>query len=124
MPIEKRQNHEGELVDRYVVPFYVRTIDVSSEDLEIVKEHRRMYAGQVEFLNRLQKEFAAEKNYEAAKMFKEPIKHFVQAEKCATLVVNYFERETHLYRIDWPTELVAFLDYEFNCIYQGEKNDR
>jgi hypothetical protein len=83
-----------------------------------------MYAGQVEFLNRLQKEFAAEKNYEAAKMLKEPIKHFVQAEKCSTLVVNYFERETHLYRIDWPTELVAFLDYEFNCIYQGEKNDR
>lgn len=124
MPIEKRQNHEGELVDRYVVPLVVRTTDVSADDLEIVKEHRRMYAGQVELLNRLQKQFAAEKNFEAAKMLKDPIKHFVQCEKCATLVVNYFERETYLYRIDWPLELVYFLDYEFHCIYQGENNDR
>lgn len=121
MPIEKRQNHEGELVQRYVVPFVVRTTDVSTDDLQIVKDHRRFYAGQVEELHKLQKQFGAEKNFEAAKACKDIIKHFTQAEKCATLVVNWFERATNLTTADFPQELAEFLDYEFNSIeLQGE----
>ncbi|MNK40155.1 hypothetical protein D3C87_587900 [compost metagenome] len=116
MPIEKRQNHEGEIVTRYVVPFVVRTMDVDASDLDIVKDHRREYAGQVELLHKMQKQFGSEKNYEAAKGCKEIIKHFTQAEKCATLVINWFERATDLNTADFPQELYEFLDYEFNSI--------
>lgn len=120
MPIEKRHNHEGELVDRYVVPFVARTTDVSTEDLEIVKAHRRMYAGQVEELHKLQKQFGKDKDFAAAKECKEIIKHFTQSEKCATLVINWYERATNLTTADFPQELAEFLDYEFNSITDGE----
>jgi len=121
MPIEKRINDEGELVDRYVVPAVIRVTEVTQEQLEIVKSHRRFYAGQIEVLNRQQKECAAEKNYEAAKAHKDVIKHFQQAEKCATLVINYFERSTKLTTVDFPMELYDLLDYEFNSIeFQSE----
>lgn len=126
MPIEKRQNLEGEFVERYVVPFVTRTTDVAASDLDIVKEHRRMYAGQVEELHKMQKQFGAEKNFEAAKACKDIIKHFTQAEKCATLVINWFEKATHLTTADFPKELHDFLDYEFNSIdmYQdAQKGD-
>ncbi len=125
MPIEKRQNLEGEYVERYVVPFVVRTTDVSSSDLDIVKEHRRLYAGQIEDLHKLQKQFGAEKNFEAAKGCKDIIKHFTQAEKCATLVINWFEKATHLTTADFPKELYEFLDYEFNSIdlYQDQQKE-
>ena len=116
MPVEKRENVEGEMVNRYVVPFVIRTTDVSEADLDIVKEHRRFYAGQVETLHKLQKQFGAEKNYEGAKGCKDIIKHFTQAEKCATLVVNWFERSTNLTTADFPTELYDLLDFEFNSI--------
>lgn len=121
MPIEKCQNHEGEMVDRYVVPFIARTTDVTVEDVDVVREHRRMYAGQVEELHKLQKQMAAEKNYEGAKGVKDIIKHFTQAEKCATLVINYFEKMTVLTTADFPKELYDFLDYEFNAIEMNKR---
>ncbi len=116
MPIEKQINFEGEMVDRYVVPFAIRTSEWTSEDLEIVRAHRRVYAGQVEELHKLQKQFGAEKNYEAAKGCKDIIKHFTQAEKCATLVINWFEKATHLTTADFPRELYEMLDFEFNSV--------
>lgn len=120
MPIEKRHNTEGQLVDRYVPPFVMRTTDVSESDLDVVREHRRNYAGQVEALHKMQKEFAAQKDYSSAKELKELIKHFTQSEKCATLVINYFDKLASLNTADWPQELYEFLDYEFNAIDLGQ----
>lgn len=119
MPIEKRTNKEGETVDRYVVPFVVRTTDqLRPEHWEVIREHRREYAGQVETLAALQKALAAEKDYVGAKGVKEWFHYFVQAEKAATLVLNYLEKpEQNSNRHDYPVDLAVMMDYEFNAAY-------
>lgn len=116
MPIVQVVNQQGETVDRYHVPFVISTQEVSHDDLEIVREHRRMYARQVGDLSALQKQFGAQKDYESAKELKEFIKYFTSCEKCATLVINYWEKQTDLRTHDFPQELHTLLDYEFNSI--------
>jgi hypothetical protein len=119
MPIEKMTNKEGEQVNRYVAPFVIRTTDMlRPEHWQVIRDHRRVYAQQVEQLAALQKQFGKEKDYENAKAVKEWFHYFVQAEKAATLVLNYLEKpEENIARNDYPVDLATMMDYEFHAAY-------
>ncbi len=115
MPLLNTKNKNGEDVIHYVPPFSVRNTDTITST-EIVRERRKEYGKQVEILNKMQKDFAAEKDYNSAKAMKDVIKHFTQAEKAATLVVDWYEKSTTTNTANWPVELYDLLDYEFNAL--------
>ena len=116
MPIEKITNLHGDVVDRYVAPLVTRTTDTYS--LDIVKEHRRFYSTQLNELHVLNKKFQTDKDFESCKALKDVIKHFTQADKAATIVVNYFEKDIDLRTNNYPQDLYQYLDYEFNSLEQ------
>lgn len=116
MPVQMTTNADGDEVEHYVVPFAVRTSEWSSEDLDVVRENRRGYGRHVEFLASLQKQFSKERDIEGGRAIREHVKTAQQWDRSATLVINYFERNTTLSTKDYPVELAEYLDYEFNCI--------
>jgi hypothetical protein len=117
MPISNFTNYEGKQVPRYQVPLFTLYINnVNREVLEPVRQHRKEYAHQVSELSALQKKFSQEKDYESARGIKDAIKHFTQAEKAATFVINYYEKIIMLNHYDFPLELSELLDYEFHTI--------
>lgn len=123
MPLTKAVNQRGDLVDRYEIPFVIRTQEITSDDLQIVRDHRRDYAMQITELAALQKQMAKEKDYEGAKGIKDILRHFTSCEKAATLVINWFEKQTHLHTRDFPAEIHDLVDYEFNsvCVAQDKR---
>lgn len=116
MPLINAVNQHGEQVVRYEVPFFARTTTITEMELHTVREHRRVYATQVGELTALQKQLGANKDYLGAKELKEVIRYFMSCEKCSTIVIDYFTRNTDLRTNDFPQELHTLLDYEFNSL--------
>jgi len=123
MPLIKAVNQRGDLVDRYEIPFVIQTQEITSEDLQIVRDHRRDYAMQITELSALQKQFARDKDFEGAKGVKDILRHFTSCEKAATLVINWWEKQTDLRTHDFPSEIHDLIDYEFNsiCLSQDQR---
>lgn len=118
MPAIEVYNQQRNLVRHYVVPIEAKYMIADDEGIQRVKDHRKTYATEVNALHALNKQFQAEKNYAGCKELKEPIKHLTQAEKAATLVINWLEgKENDLRTHVWPVDLTPFLDYEFFTAY-------
>jgi len=117
MPATTRTNAEGDIVVTYVMPVDVAwTSNIGPEHIQRVKEHRKFYATQVGELAALQKAFGAARDADSARAIKEHLKHFTQAEKCTTLVINLFEKGNTTDTKDFPPELADLLDYEFRAL--------